>query len=310
MASLGLFAVSCKESSEPYSYKSTVSVQAYNLFTSATDDEEPVVGTAVYSLTMTYPDPKISVSSSKMIVPGNTQIDFSVSDMSMTTDNYQWNGIVRQTISFNGNNSSLPAITDFRGCISNAVNYHPDFPKQESVPGYSWKTPSTGVNGLYSYVFLQYDYDKWNVRTFWNDMTYSGLTITSYLSGDETISFNNENVYYRVIMKGTGADLNKADILIYDAKFAEPMPQMTLVLKGLDLEFTNDGYTISGQNIVAEMKGDGGLVPFPAFPFTSFKAVFNGKLTGMNASYTVENKASGAVYTGLFNGSCFLNVNM
>ena len=78
-----------------------------------------------------------------------------------------------------------------------------------------------------------------------------------------------------------------ADIVIYDAQFAEEMPmKLTMMLKGLNIEFTREGYVIKGENIVPLVGND--AIEYPQFAFNEFVFECNDEfLINANVKFTV-----------------------
>lgn len=92
---------------------------------------------------------------------------------------------------------------------------------------------------------------------------------------------------------------NKAEVGLYNAKFAEPMPQLTMYLRGLNVEYTAEGYKIyaSEEGVVPLVGND--LIPYPDYIFNNFELVCEGeKLTDINVNFQVAGK-----FNGRFNGS-------
>lgn len=143
--------------------------------------------------------------------------------------------------------------------------------------------------------------DRYNVRTFSKDSYYNGVTTTEFEYKGNPSSFQDGNGGYRVILD---LESRKADVIMYNIKFAERAPYLTLVLEDLDLKFNSDGYVITGENIVAKMLEAGDLTSYEARPFTKFSFTTAGKdLTSAEIKYEVKDNKMGLIYKGSFSGS-------
>ena len=150
----------------------------------------------------------------------------------------------------------------------------------------------------YPYVIGQYTAGNWSVATFQEDAAYYGVTTTSYTSQNETMqSYTNEDMLYRVMID---VDKKTADIIIYNAKFAEPAPTLqAILLKDLKVTFGNGAYSIEGENIVPGVAEGTSWTENPNYVFDTFKmTTLNKELTQADMSYQVAGR-----FNGNFNGS-------
>lgn len=291
---------SCNNDSKGNSYVTTTTIPAYNLFIPINGTDEPFVGSASYAFTVTYPEATIGVTTNNMAYPGGTTANFSTVPMTIAAKNALVNDRQREIIYFGTENASQSGmdVSNFKGMLTQAV--FPPYTSNESkveIPGYTWMIPGQTTH----YAFMQYRIGGyWYVRTFWPDLTYRGQTVTSYPQ-DPGTPFASTTIAYRVVMKMKDNSItDKADVIFYNAKFAPQAPEITVVLKDLDLTFTADGYTVSGTNLVPSVLEAGALQENPRYKFDNFRAVVNGQqLTGISISYRVA-----GVYTGSFTGSC------
>lgn len=291
---------SCQEDKES-GMSATLSVGAFNLFTPITPgDGEPFVSGNNYSFTLTYPQAVIAINAPAISAPGGSLISFTTSGMPIKSTYPQIDGKQFETVSFSGAEPSIAGaqISNLRGILTNAIYYPDNYSDPSFLPDYLWPFATVPNAKL---TFLQYQLDKWNVRTFWNDLTYMGNTITTYPQSPDP--FNSESIKYRVMLLANqdGTLTGTANLIFYNAQFAPQAPELqAIVVEGLDVKFTQDGYTLSGTDIVPLCKMDGGeLFPLQAFTFNAVNATVDGDLTGINLTYTVA-----GIYQGTFLGSC------
>lgn len=279
----------------------TYSSPAYNFITSLDGSEEPVVLPSVYNISVDAIASTLTLSCPSLTLPTGT-INFTTSPMSaliaFATPNNRYSLVYLFNAKEAGSGST--DINSVTGYYTQAVY----FPNNEfggdawKVPGYSWYFPTN----TYFYLYAQYKIgNSWYVRTFWPDATYHGKTETSYPGAKEP--FTTEDITYRIILQTKdGALTGKADLLMYDAKFAAQMPQPLKCIKaeGFDVELTNSGYVITGSNIVPYYY-ESGWTEYNERIFTDFRAEVNGDLTDISISYTLAN-----VFKGTFRGSCIV----
>lgn len=127
---------------------------------------------------------------------------------------------------------------------------------------------------------------------------YGGTTVTQYqIKSEEVESTFYEPLYYITL------DLKNmtADLVIYNARFADLMPALAAVnLRGLKLETSHEhGYTISGKNVVPSVGVGSNEVEYPQYVFDEIEMhPTNSLYTSCEIEYTVANK-----YKGRFTGS-------
>lgn len=145
------------------------------------------------------------------------------------------------------------------------------------------------------FTFMQYSIgSKYTVRTFWNDLTFTGTTSTSHPGG----TFSSDKVMYRVVMNIKDG---KATVILYNAKFAENMPELTnIVLENLPIDFKNYGYVIKASNVTPKVFEGGEGTPNTKFIFSNFELASSGNLSTAHCSYEVN----GGAFKGDFSGSC------
>ncbi|MDE7109970.1 MAG: hypothetical protein K2O49_08415 [Muribaculaceae bacterium] len=137
-----------------------------------------------------------------------------------------------------------------------------------------------------------------DVVTCSTDMSFFGVTVTSYPPDN---SYTTDKMIYRVFLD---IKKNTADVVIYDAKFAEPAPALaTVYLPSLKLTLKDGNYEIEGTDVVPMVpEGEGNdatLLPYPNFTFKHFKlsTVPGSLLSKVDVEYQV-----GAMFKGVFSG--------
>ncbi len=159
-------------------------------------------------------------------------------------------------------------------------------------------------------VIAQYEIgNMYSVATFPADATYRGITSTSFEYKGQQQTYKTKSGSYRVVI-----NLNtlKADVVLYNVKFAEQSPALVLVLKDLDVKLERNAYSVSGMNVNPRQVEGNSLTENDSFPFESFKLrTTTADLATISIEYTVRNKAmedkigNGAkvYYKGAFAGS-------
>lgn len=265
----------------------TFTYEVYNLATSIHPDETPAVSEGKYGMVYNISEGKVTVSTNYFLLPGNLNGSFLLNNIPFTS----YTSATGQQIVLNADNPSMGggsnvAITDFRCTVTNDYVVYPG-----AVPGV------VGTTVFYSFPMMKYTVDgDYTVRTFLRDNTFLGSTTTSYPAENGFATFENENIYYRVVMD---VKARKADVVLYKAKFAEAAPELTMILKNLDLEFTNSGYVVSGKNIIPNVVEGAATTPNPKYPFNTFTLqTSNDNMTSVRCEYKVA-----GVFTGIFSGS-------
>ena len=295
IAATALTITSCDKESEN-SYTSTNLIPAYNLFTSADDNASPFVSLGAYNFTLRVPDNTFEMNVSSMAVPGGTTASFATKPISFTSGYITYDNKAYEQIKFSSNlpSASGTEISDLNVLLTQAVY---SAPEGTGLQDYTLFVPCKSMH----YAYMQYTYPGgWNVRTFWPDVTFSGTTTTTF-PGMET-PFVNDKMMYRVVMQRKDNKIgDKADVIFYNAKFAPAAPEILVVMKNLDLKFTQRGYEISGQDVIPYMLEGEGLTETPRYKFNAFTLTVGGDMTTASVSYRVAE-----VFKGEFQGSCVI----
>lgn len=298
-AGLLMFGLASCEKEKEATTSITISLDAYNLVTeSASQGGEPFVAKCRYYFGLEMPQNNITIGASSLLLPGGSTSSFSTKPLPFTVSTVEVDGTGREKISFAAQSASGSgqSIENLTGMLTQAVNFPPFYNDEDYVPGYDWMYP---INSLH-YAYVQYVLggDRL-VRTFWPDATYTGTTVTEYPGMDA--AFNSNTIQYRIILQEKDNALTgKADVVFYDAQFAPAAPAIKVILiKDLDVNFTNAGYVVSGIDKIPYIVEDGEWQEIPRFIFNAFEATVNGDLTDVQMNFKVA-----GVYNGIFSGSC------
>lgn len=121
--------------------------------------------------------------------------------------------------------------------------------------------------------------DKYQVRTFPQDIFYSGLSTSSGIG-----QFSYDKTIYRVVVN---PEKSTASVIVYNAKLAENMPQIHFALNDLKLIPRNGGYDIVGVNIIPDNIVEG--TKYEKYPITSFKlSTLSTDLTSIKIEYSMN----------------------
>lgn len=296
VAASSLALTSCSENSDNSS-TTTVPINAYNLFVPSSGDGDVYTGLALYRSVITFPATTIQIGTDNMAMPGGGNVSFSTINMPLASAMLSVDDEGREVIIFGDKNPSDKgaSVSNLSGSLTQAVY----FPPNVTVPGYKLFIPGNSLH----YMVMQYDLNnEWNVRTFWPDMTFRGSTVTSYPGMEE--AYSNNNIAYRVVMQlKDNAVTDKADVIFYNAKFAPKAPEITVVLKDLDLVFSDKGYTVEGKDVIPYTVEAGALQETPRFKFNTFDLAATGDMTTAMINYQVAD-----IYKGSFTGNSVVKV--
>lgn len=281
----GLFIFSACDN-KPEKNTMSVKIPTYNLVTSIDSSTEPEVVAAIYNYDLDLMESTVAVSSVL-----NSDISFTTKEVPFKAYYLQSDNVLHEVIKIDeflaGSTNKGESLNSFNCELTTLAN----------IPPYIMGLPEafypTG-----KYTILSYNVgSKYNVRTFWSDVTFSGNTNTSYVdqNGDNQ-SYLNKDILYRVVMNIKD---KKATVILYNAKFAENMPQSisNIVLKDLPLKFSNYGYSIEGENIIPEIYEGGEATPNTRFVFNKFELSCAGNLVSSNIYFEVAGGFKGS-FTG------------
>lgn len=272
-----LFALSsCNVNSDDDENYQTLTYRCCNLVIPSSGDS--FAAADAYALTYYLYSGQLTVSSSALTL-GNGTAPFATTMMPYTAQAYSNNlNQIFEVTKFSGGkaNSNGIAVNNLSGFTSQIVNVLST--GDPIIPAY----PFTAVPAL----VMSYNVnDSYTVKTFQPDAIYTGTT-TINTQSDGTM-FSNDGVRYRIVFH---QDLKKADVIFYDAKFAQNMPvTITVILENLDVTYNKTGYVIrNSEPIIPLMYAQGASTPFPGYKFVDFTFMTsNDRLTTANINYTV-----------------------
>lgn len=283
----------------------TIMYPALN-YISFDDGSEPMISRGAYTFNFNYTEQKESVTTSILTV-NNTNYGFATNGVKYE-DISPYRGMGVYASGFKANVGQANELKDCQFYITS----FPIPSGLDYVPSKRW-IPTVVENGknvyhpgaiyypnneVYPLVIASYSIgDLFDVITCSTDMSFFGKTVTSYPGGE----FENTGMIYRIFI-----DTSKktADVVIYDAKFAEKAPSLAVVyLPSLPMTLKNGSFEINGSNIVPKVpegsEMNSVLVDYPNFTFKSFHfSTVEGTLfSKAEITYQV-----GAAFSGEFDG--------
>lgn len=289
IAGFGLVFSSCNLDSENEDNYTSGTYKCANLVVNSAGDA--FASNATYSMMFYYLDGTLSATTGDLNLGGSSNVSFTTNAMPCETRLYDVNGTALDVTTFSGGtaNAGGQQVTNLSGFLSSIVN---------------WLSTNDPVNPAYKFVaqipvVMSYNVgNAYTVKTFMPDAIYTGTTRIATV-GSPAEPFTNDGVRYRVIFS---SDYKKADVIFYNAKFAEAMPvTINFVLQNLDVEFNRNGYVISGKDLTPSLYESDGLTPAPNYQITSFEFInASDDLTVGTAMYTVQ--IGKAQYNGDFTG--------
>lgn len=270
----------------------TYTIPAYNLFNAKDGSGTAFVGIGNYKFTLKYPDATIETAVNEMALPDGGKITFATDPLKFNVRFVKIDDKPYEELQYR----STTPVADLKiENLTATVTQAAYAPGDVTVPGYERFLPGATKH----FAVMQYTCNSvWDVRSFWPDMTFMGKTSTSY-PGMQS-QFENDKIRYRIYMRRDVANklTGKADVIIYNAQFVASMPEITVVVKDLDVKFDDAGYTVSGADVIPYMLEAGALVEAKKFKFNKFEFSATGDLTVAKASYTVAD-----VFKGSFSGN-------
>lgn len=286
-AGMALLLSSCNNKESVFEI--TSSYFAYNLIVPA-DGAEPFVTKSNYLF-------KFS---------NETLESFSSSDFSLGAGNYTFStGVLNSkqgaTVDggglfiFSGNGGTVDnmPLTDINGSVTGIVNYTPR-------PVIGLRTIEANKYGPLMFASFNVG-DKYKVKTFFNDLYFSGTTKTKYQLQGEDKTYETTGILYRLVF---ASDFKTASLVIYDGKFAAEQPDKGvydyLLLTNLPVKLTSTGYEISANGIIPQYEEGGALENQTRYMFNNIEIKNNGQdLSEISIKYSVA-----GMYYGEFLGQC------
>lgn len=292
MAGVALFATSCN--TESGDSTQTVGFTVLNLVTPANGGQSMVV-TSEYTYTLNYTTSKIGVSNEMTI--NNVPYNFSLAE-----------GACQMFYGSNGNTSSTAStkpILITQGYVFNNLTGNVNGGSPILNFNGQLVTNQLQVPNIQNYATTQFPVMTYNIGSDYNVKTipvgafYLGKTNTTYTMGDQEGSYSNDNMVYAVSIDYKKNPMT-AQVMIYNAKFAENAPTITCItLNNLSVELKNGAYEISGENVVPSMQEGNTMTPNEKYTFNSFRmTTTNYNLSKVNINYQVAGN-----FYGSFQGS-------
>lgn len=274
--------------SEPGDNTSQVTYPVYSLVTDRSSADTRAVASA-YNFTFNFTQENV-VFAAALNFNGSTRT-FTSNETTFTSDTYSGGMVIKLgDIQAYWDNDINKPIENFRCEISSMTNTY-----DKEVLGVPALTEEQKVALNYPAVLVSYSAgNDYIVSSFPMVAWYKGETTTTFPSQDGTSDFSDNNMVYRVAI-----DVSKktANVVIYEARFAEVMPSLpAVVLENLPVSFENGTYTIKAENVVPKVAEGNGLTEYPNYIFNSFEFRRAG-MAQAAISYTVAGRFNG-VFTG------------
>lgn len=289
----------CNKNNEPgYSYSETVNFGTYNIVSA--DGQEPYVAPVRYQynnkVDIDEQAQTISMFINDMMLNKNEKVSIETRALPYQSGQYQIGDKFYGFITMddpNAEESKDVQITDF-SCILTFAAYQPS----AEISGYPVSVPKndryagTARENEY-YTVMSYKIDnKWDVSTFWPDVTFKGMTTTTYPGMEEP--FKSDKIEYRVVLDLKTEGAPKADVFMINAQFAPKAPLLRLALRGLPVKFVAGGYNIDVENVNPEQIEGGNFTENKAFPFDKFSLHFSAESGRANIEYQVKTVLKGS----------------
>ncbi|MCM1153116.1 MAG: hypothetical protein NC328_05635 [Muribaculum sp.] len=300
LAALSMLFSSCLKDSVD---ERTTVYQTVNLVIPNDQNAAPTVNMASYTVKTDMTAGTMTLSCPDVVVDG-IKSAFTSDAMPFRS----WTAMQGSINTFSGGKGMLAQlpVTGVSGAIS-GLFYYPA--KPVSLPGINF----IGADMFGPMVVLQYNIgDTYKVKTFNRDMIFAGDTQTHYsFKGEVMPTYTTQDIMYRLVFH---TDFKKADLVLYNAKFAaeQPFAIAAMVLKDLDVEFNHRGYIVSGKNVEPQVpENDEDKVGYTTYDSYTFKTLLiqttTEDLTGATIDFTVENPMDpSGDYRGQFNGAYVL----
>ena len=287
LAGVALLASSCKLD-DPKN-ELNINETTNNLIIPADPAEEVAVqGECAYSYNFDLVSGKVAVSTSDLNL-NNGKASFTTSAMPFKL--YYYGN--KRIYSFNGGNGQMAGsmagkqVSGLNGVLSEEF-----FLLLTNFTIYP-------IGSMQQMPIMEYKAGDYTIKTFASDSYFRGKTETTYPGKGGMKTYATEDPVYRIYMS---QDFKKANVVIYNVRFAEEMPHplQAVVLEGLELKFDRNGYTVTGADIVPKMWESNGLTPNEDRTFDSFRfSITNGNMATAECEYVCAK-----VFNGKFSGRC------
>lgn len=130
---------------------------------------------------------------------------------------------------------------------------------------------------------------------------YESSTKVNHHSSNTEDQYSSDKMCYVLEFSSTA---ETANLFIYDAKFAEGMPAMTLAFKNLPFTASNTGFTMSAENLTPSIVGKtGSETPAPNYMISGLNIKVDGNRLSTDFTCTITDKDNSAI------GSYFVLAN-
>ncbi len=290
-AAIALVSTSCQS---PEDSTASTSCSTYNFITK-TDGSVVSVYPCVYSVNFNFTQSTVALANESMNVGGSETTTFATVNMPLFVGSFGYQGdgycangyyeVIRFS-SKDAGSTKVGAVKELSGSINSTAYYSTEYIPEVGNQSFPYNS---------KYLIMKYNLgEDMLVRTFWPDALFCGKTVTTYTDKNGVAgSYETEGIGYRVVLD---VSKKKASMVLYNAKFAEQSPLMTLVLKDLDLSFNANGYVISGTNVIPKTIEGSVLQDNPSFPINDITFTVSGDdLTQAQCSYTVAGRFHGSL---------------
>ncbi|MDE6226917.1 MAG: hypothetical protein K2M63_05320 [Muribaculaceae bacterium] len=299
----GTLFTSCEPSTGEASQ--TILYPALN-YISFSNGDTPMISWGAYTFNFNYTEQKESISTTSLTV-NNINYGFATNGVKYE-DISPSRGMGVYASGFTANVGQANALGDCQFYLTS----FPIPSGMEYVPSKKW-IPTVEKDGKTTYhsgAMYRPDYDipplvigsysvgnLFDVITCSTDMSFFGKTVTTYPGGE----YENNGMVYRIFI-----DVNSktADVVIYDAKFADKAPSLAVVyLPSLPMTLKNGSFEINGTDIIPKVPEgtdmNAVLVDYPNYIFKSFhfSTVEGTLLSKAKISYNV-----GEAFSATFEG--------
>lgn len=227
-------------------------------------------GLYYYDITMSSNDGMTGKISSPDLIINNTNLSFTTNPSTYVSSGFD--AVFENVTGKINSNSTL----QLNNAIFEAIDVYD--PENNKYNGYYINTENIGNDytfrlnpNLQKITIAKYNIgEDYRVNTFQKNTFFQGTTKTTYFNpaGFET----NEITYRFIINKDEESGQFSADMILYNARFASEMPKplVAILVKGLTVDFTADGVSITGQKIIPEWYSEAtGFTELPSYIFQS-----------------------------------------
>jgi hypothetical protein len=282
MAVSALMLASCTGGDDPVT--SSYSCNLVNVVTSNTDGTT-TASEGSYDFKYNLTDATMQMVASDVRV-GSNSYNFRTSDQVRFSEGSSSQGVTTAFTAseMTATNSSVTA-SNLKATIYTVYNYNASLGLSTSV----WR-----------HFDINYSVNDYNVKTMESDQFFVGDTYSTYVYNEQHKEYTNSGIVYEIRFNVAN---NSADLYIYNAKFAEEQPSITLMkVPGLKLQFSFGKYLLEGENLIPEVMESGSYTPNPRYVFNTIRFVpSNTDLTQGALSFTVA---------GMFQASASLTYSL